>query len=97
MPGSPVGGGLLATERARPRLLVLHRSHHAGAERVRRGGFPSRDRPGRLVQHFPTRARARITVADYIEVFYNPQRLHSTLGYCTPFEALTDHPRRGRS
>jgi putative transposase len=44
-------------------------------------------------QHFPTRARARFTVADYIEVFYNRQRLHSTLGYRTPLEALTHHRR----
>ena len=39
-------------------------------------------------QVFPTRARARFAIADYIEVFCNRQRLHSTLGYRTPFEAL---------
>jgi putative transposase len=40
-------------------------------------------------QSFATRARARFAVAEYIEVFYNRQRLHSTLDYRTPAEALT--------
>ena len=39
-------------------------------------------------QAFPTRARARFAVAGYIEVFCNRVRLHSTLGYQTPAEAL---------
>jgi putative transposase len=31
-----------------------------------------------------TRAEARTAVFDYIETFYNPLRLHSTLGYLSP-------------
>ncbi len=30
---------------------------------------------------FPTQAKARTAIAEYIEVFYNRQRLHSSLGY----------------
>jgi putative transposase len=44
-------------------------------------------------QAFTTRARSRFAVADDIEVYYNRQRLHSTLGYRTPTQALTDHHR----
>ena len=40
---------------------------------------------------FPDRASARFAVADYIEVFYNRRRPHSSPGYRTPAEALTDH------
>ena len=36
---------------------------------------------------FRTRADARAAVFEYIEVFYNRQRLHSALGYRTPVEA----------
>ena len=36
---------------------------------------------------FRTREEARAAVFDCIEVFYNRQRLHSALGYRTPFEA----------
>jgi hypothetical protein len=36
---------------------------------------------------FRTRAEARTAVFEYIEIFYNRQRLHSGLGYRTPAEA----------
>jgi transposase InsO family protein len=40
---------------------------------------------------WPTRARARVRVAEYIEVYYNRSRPHSTLAYRTPAEAWDDH------
>ena len=39
---------------------------------------------------FPTRAKARRAIAEYIEVFYNRERLHSGLGYKTPLEVATE-------
>ena len=35
---------------------------------------------------FATRAQARAAVVEYIEVFYNTQRRHSSLGYVSPAE-----------
>lgn len=37
-----------------------------------------------LDEPLTTRASARLALFDYIEVFYNRQRLHSTLGYLSP-------------
>lgn len=37
-------------------------------------------------EHFETREQARQTIFHYIEVWYNRQRLHSSLGYSTPVE-----------
>ncbi len=39
---------------------------------------------------FRTREEARAAVFEYIEVFYNRQRLHSGVGYRTPAEARAD-------
>ncbi len=41
---------------------------------------------------YSTRKEARDDVADYIELFYNNRRLHSTLGYLSPvdFERLSN-------
>ncbi len=43
---------------------------------------------------YATRSQARTAVFEYIEVFYNRQRLHSTLGYRSPadFEAQGHSP-----
>jgi putative transposase len=40
-------------------------------------------------EHYRTRDQARASVFEYIEVFYNRQRLHSTLDYCSPEEFET--------
>lgn len=37
-------------------------------------------------QTFPTRAAARAATFEFIEVFCNQRRLHSSLGYLTPAE-----------
>ena len=42
---------------------------------------------------FPTPEHARRAVVEYIEVFYNRQRIHSTLGYRTPLEVEQFHQK----
>lgn len=37
-------------------------------------------------EHYRTRAQARASIFEYIEAFYNRQRMHSTLGYRSPVE-----------
>lgn len=37
-------------------------------------------------EHFATRAAARLAIFEYIETFYNPERLHSSLHYQSPVE-----------
>ncbi len=45
-----------------------------------------------LDEPLPTRAAARLALFEYIEVFYNRQRLHSTLGYVSPAAYEAQHP-----
>ena len=41
-------------------------------------------------QRFRTRAQAKAAIFEYIEVFYNRQRRHSSIGYQTPVQAFED-------
>jgi len=35
-------------------------------------------------EHYQSHVEARASLLDYIEAFYNRERLHSTLGYLSP-------------
>jgi transposase InsO family protein len=55
---------------------------------LKTGCFPAK-------QVFDAKSQARREIFEYIEVYYNNQRIHSSLGYQTPrqFEAL-DNERK---
>jgi putative transposase len=42
---------------------------------------------------FSTRAIARTVIAEWIEVFHNRQRIHSTIGYLSPIQFEEDYWR----
>jgi putative transposase len=44
-----------------------------------------------VTHQFATHAQARTTLFEYIEVWYNRQRLHSSLGYLSPMEFEQQH------
>ena len=44
-----------------------------------------------VTRQFATQAVARTTIFEYIEVWYNRQRLHSTLGYLSPYDFERQH------
>ena len=39
-----------------------------------------------VFENFLTREEAKAKIFEYVEVFYNRQRRHSTLGYLSPVE-----------
>jgi transposase InsO family protein len=45
------------------------------------------------ISQFASRAEARLAIFEFIEVWYNRQRLHSSLGYLSPteFEQSSGH------
>ncbi len=47
-------------------------------------------------RRFQTRQEARSAIFEYLECFYNPIRLHSTLQYCSPvaFEQTFESPMK---
>ena len=42
-------------------------------------------------RNFVTRDDAKTTIVEWIEVFYNRQRIHSTLNYCSPVQFEQDY------
>jgi len=47
--------------------------------------------------HFKTREEARAAVFEYVEVFYNRQRIHATNGYLTPEEYYNRAKRKAKA
>jgi len=45
-------------------------------------------------ERYQTREDGHLSLFDYIEVFYNRQRLHSSLGYRTPWEVKEQFNRK---
>jgi transposase InsO family protein len=48
--------------------------------------FLDRGKPLIYLTKYSTRAEAEKSIFEYIEVFYNNERIHSTIGYQTPSE-----------
>ena len=46
------------------------------------------------VRIWRTRAEAAQAIFEWIEVFYNRQRLHSSLGYSTPWNTKNGYEQR---
>jgi transposase InsO family protein len=75
------------TERKRKREVLLQRIIEIFEEsRHTYGGSLKAELVHRV--NFATRIEACTALFDYIEIFYNKRRLHSVLGYLTPWEKV---------
>jgi putative transposase len=72
--------------RTRETTVSMSRKGNCWDDAVAESFFSSLKRE--LVHHrrLETRDQAKSEIFDYIEVFYNRQRLHSSLGYQSPVE-----------
>ena len=59
--------------------------------------FSTLERELLVGERYATRAEARSSLFDYIEVFYNRHRKHSTLGYLSPSAFEAHFPTKGVS
>ncbi len=58
---------------------------------VKESFFATLEKEHLRTRTFATHAQARASIFRYIEGWYNPRRLHSTLGYRSPDEAEADY------
>ncbi|AOI68804.1 IS3 family transposase [Burkholderia ubonensis] len=50
-------------------------------------GYFGGERSERIYQnHYETRSQARLDIVDWIEGYYNRQRLHTSIDYLTPVD-----------
>jgi transposase InsO family protein len=85
--GSQYASGLFQAELARMRARgSMSRKGDCWDNAVVESFFSSLKRELMDENIFETREVARQAVFEFIEVFYNRQRRHSTLGYLTPHE-----------
>src|SRR4051794_23572610 len=78
-----IGALVMAIQRHRPSRGLVHH----GDRGVQYAFFASLKTEHVHQVRFRTREEAKTAVFEYIEIFYNRQRLHSAIGYRTPAEA----------